>query len=57
MPPERRRLDVAVAERLGVSRSAAQALIEAGRVTVDGEQRPKRHLVGPERIEVEEVPE
>ena len=57
MPPERQRLDVAVAEQLGVSRSAAQALIETGRVTVDGEQRPKRHMVAGERIEVEAVPE
>jgi len=56
VPPDRSRLDVAVAERLNVSRNVAQALIEAGRVTVDGERRPKRHLVGrEERIEVEAV--
>jgi 23S rRNA pseudouridine1911/1915/1917 synthase len=47
------RLDVHLAQRLGVSRTAAQALIEGGAVTVDGQLRPKRHLVtGAERIEV-----
>jgi len=38
------RLDALLAERLG-SRSRAQRLIDAGRVTVDGEVRAKRHLV------------
>jgi 23S rRNA pseudouridine1911/1915/1917 synthase len=38
------RLDRFLAEPLG-SRARAQALIEAGRVTVDGQPRPKRHAV------------
>jgi 23S rRNA pseudouridine1911/1915/1917 synthase len=38
------RLDLALAEVLG-SRSRAQRLIDAGRVTVDGAVRPKRHVV------------
>jgi 23S rRNA pseudouridine1911/1915/1917 synthase len=38
------RLDHVLAEPLG-SRSRAQRLIDAGLVTVDGEQRPKRHVV------------
>jgi 23S rRNA pseudouridine1911/1915/1917 synthase len=44
--PERagRRLDAAVGEELG-SRAEAQRLIAAGRVLVDGELRPKRHLL------------
>ena len=38
------RLDVAVAARPEVgSRAVAQRLIDAGRVAVDGERRPKRH--------------
>ena len=40
------RLDVALAALPEVgSRAAAQRLIEAGRVSVDGERRPKRHHV------------
>ncbi len=38
------RLDHVLAEPLG-SRSRAQRLIDAGRVTVDGVARPKRHVV------------
>ena len=43
---EGRRLDAVVGalEEVG-SRAEAQRLIDAGRVTVDGEARPKRHLV------------
>ena len=57
---EGERLDVALAARPEVgSRSAAQRLIDAGLVTVDGEPRPKRHRLRagervsarPERIE------
>jgi 23S rRNA pseudouridine1911/1915/1917 synthase len=46
------RLDVFLASHPEVgSRSAAQRLIDAGRVTVDGLKRPKRHLVAPgERV-------
>jgi 23S rRNA pseudouridine1911/1915/1917 synthase len=55
------RLDAVVARRPEVpSRAAAQRLIEAGRVTVDGVPRSKGHRVrGGERIEVnvEEAPE
>lgn len=50
----RRRLDAVVGglERVG-SRAEAQRLIEAGRVLVDGEVRPKRHPLAPgERVEV-----
>jgi 23S rRNA pseudouridine1911/1915/1917 synthase len=48
------RLDLALAEVLG-SRSRAQRLIDAGRVTVDGSVRPKRHVVSAgERVEVAE---
>jgi 23S rRNA pseudouridine1911/1915/1917 synthase len=39
-----RRLDHVLAEPLG-SRSRAQRLIDAGLVTVDGQARPKRHVV------------
>jgi 23S rRNA pseudouridine1911/1915/1917 synthase len=47
------RLDRFLAGPLG-SRSRAQALIDAGRVRVNGQQRPKRHAVQPgERIEVD----
>ena len=53
------RLDVALAEHPDVgSRAAAQRLIEAGRVTVDGRPRAKRHpLASGERVvaELEEV--
>jgi 23S rRNA pseudouridine1911/1915/1917 synthase len=49
---EGERLDQLLAQPLG-SRSAAQRLIDAGLVTVDGEVRPKRHRVAVgERIEV-----
>lgn len=37
------RLDVILAARSGLSRSAAQRLIEEGRVTVDGRRARKRH--------------
>ena len=47
------RLDRFLAVPLG-SRAQAQGVIDAGRVLVDGQLRPKRHLVRPgERIEVE----
>jgi 23S rRNA pseudouridine1911/1915/1917 synthase len=39
------RLDVFLAAHAG-SRAAAQKLIDAGLVTVDGRERPKRHLLG-----------
>ncbi|HEX8065162.1 MAG TPA: RluA family pseudouridine synthase [Thermoleophilaceae bacterium] len=47
------RLDVALARHPAVgSRAAAQRLIDAGRVTVDGRPRPKRHrLRAGERVE------
>jgi 23S rRNA pseudouridine1911/1915/1917 synthase len=46
------RLDRFLAAPLG-SRARAQSLIDAGRVTVDGRLRPKRHLVqSGERVEV-----
>src|SRR5436190_22404291 len=46
------RLDRFLAEPLG-SRARAQNLIDAGRVTVDGRTRPKRHLVRPgQRVEI-----
>jgi 23S rRNA pseudouridine1911/1915/1917 synthase len=48
------RLDQFLAGPLG-SRSRAQNLIEAGRVRVDGQQRPKRHAVAAgERVQVRE---
>lgn len=48
------RLDRFLAEPLG-SRARAQALIDSGRVRVDGRPRPKRHLVqAGERIAVSE---
>jgi 23S rRNA pseudouridine1911/1915/1917 synthase len=50
------RLDRFLAGPLG-SRAHAQTLIESAQVRVDGQVRPKRHLVTPgERIEVEEEP-
>jgi 23S rRNA pseudouridine1911/1915/1917 synthase len=50
------RLDVFLAAHTG-SRAAAQRLIDAGAVTVDGVPRPKRHVLhGGERIEVGELP-
>lgn len=56
VPPEAagERLDALLAEPLG-SRSRAQRLIDAGRVTVDGRPRPKRHRVSPgELVSVDE---
>jgi 23S rRNA pseudouridine1911/1915/1917 synthase len=51
------RLDAFLAAPLG-SRSRAQRLIEAGLVSVDGQPRPKRHvLCGGERVLVSEEPE
>jgi 23S rRNA pseudouridine1911/1915/1917 synthase len=48
------RLDVFLASHAG-SRAAAQRLVDGGHVTVDGEQRPKRHvLAGGERVRVDE---
>jgi 23S rRNA pseudouridine1911/1915/1917 synthase len=53
---EGERLDQLLAGPLG-SRSAAQRLIDAGLVTVDGEPRPKRHRVAAgERVEVAPEP-
>src|SRR4051812_38075542 len=50
------RLDVFLAGHAG-SRAAAQRLIDAGAVTVDGVVRPKRHAVcGGERVVVEPQP-
>jgi 23S rRNA pseudouridine1911/1915/1917 synthase len=50
------RLDVFLAAHAG-SRAAAQRLIDAGAVKVDGESRPKRHVLhGGERVEVGELP-
>lgn len=47
------RLDVYLASHVA-SRSVAQQLIEAGHVTVDGEPRPKRHVLhGGEQVHVE----
>jgi 23S rRNA pseudouridine1911/1915/1917 synthase len=57
VPPEAagERLDVFLAAHAG-SRAAAQRLIDGGGVTVDGEPRPKRHvLVGGETVAVAEV--
>jgi 23S rRNA pseudouridine1911/1915/1917 synthase len=46
------RLDVFLAAHAG-SRAAAQRLVDAGRVTVDGVPRPKRHvLAGGEAVEI-----
>ncbi len=48
------RLDRYLAATVG-SRSSAERLIEAGRVRIDGQARPKRHMVvAGERIEVDE---
>jgi 23S rRNA pseudouridine1911/1915/1917 synthase len=49
------RLDVALGAVVG-SRSAAARMIDAGRVTVDGRPRPKRHLLEPGQV-VEAAPE
>jgi 23S rRNA pseudouridine1911/1915/1917 synthase len=57
VPPEAagQRLDAFLAGPLG-SRARAQRHIDAGRVLVDGEARPKRHvLAGGEAIAVDEV--
>jgi 23S rRNA pseudouridine1911/1915/1917 synthase len=57
VPPEGagERLDVFLAAHAG-SRAAAQRWIDLGRVTVDGERRPKRHvLAGGETIAVREA--
>jgi 23S rRNA pseudouridine1911/1915/1917 synthase len=51
------RLDVFLAEHAG-SRAAAQKLIDAGLVEVDGQRRPKRHtLSGGERLTVAPAPQ
>jgi 23S rRNA pseudouridine1911/1915/1917 synthase len=51
------RLDVFLAAHAG-SRAAAQRLIDGGHVTVDGEARPKRHvLAGGETLTVGAAPE
>jgi 23S rRNA pseudouridine1911/1915/1917 synthase len=51
------RLDVVVAERLGVKRADAQRAIAAGDVTVDGTARPKSfRLAGGERVVVDPRP-
>jgi 23S rRNA pseudouridine1911/1915/1917 synthase len=51
------RLDVFLAATAG-SRAAAQRLIDAGLVLVDGERRPKRHAVSAgERVDVQPAPE
>jgi 23S rRNA pseudouridine1911/1915/1917 synthase len=57
VPPEAagERLDVFLAAHAG-SRAAAQRLIDGGGVTVDGEPRPKRHvLAGGETVAVAEL--
>jgi 23S rRNA pseudouridine1911/1915/1917 synthase len=57
VPPEAagERLDVFLASHAG-SRAAAQRLIDGGGVTVDGERRPKRHvLAGGEVVAVAEA--
>jgi 23S rRNA pseudouridine1911/1915/1917 synthase len=59
VPPEHagERLDVFLARSAG-SRAAAQRLLEAGAVLVDGRPRPKRHAVAAgERVEVSAPPE
>src|SRR3954464_13034213 len=58
VPPDAagERLDVFLAAPAG-SRAAAQKLIDAGRVAVDGEARPKRYaLAGGERVTVADAP-
>jgi 23S rRNA-/tRNA-specific pseudouridylate synthase len=51
------RLDVFLAQHVG-SRAAAQRLIDAGLVLVDGEARPKRHAVSAgERVSVGDAPQ
>jgi 23S rRNA pseudouridine1911/1915/1917 synthase len=58
VPPEAagERLDVFLAAHAG-SRAAAQRLIDAGAVRVDGEPRPKRFVLhGGERVQVGEAP-
>lgn len=59
VPPEAagERLDVFLASHAG-SRTAAQRLIDAGLVTVDGDRRPKRHVLrGGEEVAWEAEPE
>lgn len=57
MPESGIRLDIYVAEREGITRSASQKLIEAGMVTVCGVVREKKYLVrGCDEVEVT-VPE
>jgi 23S rRNA pseudouridine1911/1915/1917 synthase len=52
------RLDVHVAREQEISRAAAAKLIEAGRVRVDGQPKPKRFLVQPgQTVTVEAVEE
>jgi 23S rRNA pseudouridine1911/1915/1917 synthase len=58
VPPEAagERLDVFLAAHTG-SRAAAQRLIDAGAVTVDGARKPKRFVLhGGERVDVGELP-
>jgi 23S rRNA pseudouridine1911/1915/1917 synthase len=51
------RLDLAIAQRLGVTRADAQRAIAAGGVTVDGADRPKSfRLAGGERVRVDLAP-
>jgi 23S rRNA pseudouridine1911/1915/1917 synthase len=48
------RLDVVLAERLGIARADAQRAIASGRVTVDGVRRPKSfRLTGGELVEAD----
>ena len=48
------RLDLYVAEREGITRSASQKLIENGRVTVNGLEKPKNYKLRPgDDVEVE----
>ena len=58
VPPERagERLDQVLADHVG-SRAHAQRLIDEGRVTVDGEPRPKSHRVTAGETVVWEAPE
>ena len=50
------RLDVFLARHAG-SRAAAQKLIDGGHVRVDGEPRPKRHVLGGGELVAVEAPE
>ncbi len=52
------RLDAILARLSGATRADIQRAIAAGRVTVDGERRPKSFsLLGGERLELDRVPE